>query len=161
MLFIFALTYISTEISSLLPIEHYKAKNYPYDMLWMANTSEQKYIDSLADKMKITEIPMMRVTSVSGDQQIGISESYYNKLTGKTLHLKNKQIVVAMQDQNHPNRSVKDRTFHFNYRIMYTGRYSDDKSEELHSIVVKGKEMKIPLNPNAIYIKSRKCIQKM
>lgn len=34
----FALTYISTEISSLLPIEHYKAKNYPYDMLWMANT---------------------------------------------------------------------------------------------------------------------------
>lgn len=66
-----------------------------------------------------------------------------------------------MQDQNHPNRSVKDRTFHFNYRIMYTGRYSDDKSEELHSIVVKGKEMKIPLNPNAIYIKSRKCIQKM
>lgn len=135
----FALTYISTEISSLLPIEHYKAKNYPYDMLWMANTSEQKYIDSLADKTKITEIPMMRVTSVSGDQQIGISESYYNKLTGKTLHLKNKQIVVAMQDQNHPNRSVKDRTFHFNYRIMYTGRYSDDKSEELHSIVVKGK----------------------
>lgn len=95
--------------------------------------------DSLADKTKITEIPMMRVTSVSGDQQIGISESYYNKLTGKTLHLKNKQIVVAMQDQNHPNRSVKDRTFHFNYRIMYTGRYSDDKSEELHSIVVKGK----------------------
>jgi len=105
----------------------------------MANTSEQKYIDSLADKTKITEIPMMRVTSVSGDQQIGISESYYNKLTGKTLHLKNKQIVVAMQDQNHPNRSVKDQTFHFNYRIMYTGRYSDDKSEELHSIVVKGK----------------------
>ena len=44
-----------------------------------------------------------------------------------------------MQDQNHPNRSVKDRTFQFNYRIMYTGRYSDDKSEELHSIVVKGK----------------------
>ena len=44
-----------------------------------------------------------------------------------------------MQDQNHPNRSVKDQTFHFNYRIMYTGRYSDDKSEELHSIVVKGK----------------------
>lgn len=135
----FALTYISTEISSLLPIEHYKAKNYPYDMLWMANTSEQKYIDSLADKTKITEIPMMRVTSVSRDQQIGISESYYNKLTGKTLHLKNKQIVVAMQDQNHPNRIVKDRTFQENYRIMYTGRYSDDKSEELHSIVVKGK----------------------
>lgn len=90
----FALTYISTEISSLLPIEHYKAKNYPYDMLWMANTSEQKYIDSLADKTKITEIPMMRVTSVSGDQQIGISESYYNKLTGKTLHLKNKQVPM-------------------------------------------------------------------
>lgn len=135
----FALTYISTEISSLLPIEHYKAKNYPYDMLWMANTSEQKYIDSLADKTKITEIPMMRVTSVSRDQQIGISESYYNKLTGKTLHLKNKQIVVAMQYQNHPNRIVKDRTFQENYRIMYTGRYSDDKSEELHSIVVKGK----------------------
>ena len=61
------------------------------------------------------------------------------KASEKTLHLKNKQIVVAMQDQNHPNRSVKDRTFHFNYRIMYTGRYSDDKSEELHSIVVKGK----------------------
>ena len=44
-----------------------------------------------------------------------------------------------MQDQNHPNRIVKDRTFQENYRIMYTGRYSDDKSEELHSIVVKGK----------------------
>ena len=66
----FALTYISTEISSLLPIEHYKVKNYPYDMLWMADTSEQKYIDSLVNKMKITEIPMMRVTSVSTDQQI-------------------------------------------------------------------------------------------
>lgn len=82
-------------------------------------------------------------------------------MTGKTLHLKNKQIVVAMQDQNHPNRSVKDRTFHFNYRIMYTGRYSDDKSEELHSIVVKGKRNENSAQPNAIYIKSRKCIQKM
>lgn len=45
----FALTYISTEISSLLPIEHYKAKNYPYDMLWMhlVTVLKELYMDKI------------------------------------------------------------------------------------------------------------------
>ena len=83
---------------------------------------------------------MVRVTSFSRDQQIGISEKDYNNLTGRTFGLKNQEIVVEMEDQNNSNKIVTDKTFIENYSLMYVGRYSDDKSEELRSIAIGGKE---------------------
>ena len=37
------------------------------------------------------------------------------------------------------NKIVTDKTFIENYSLMYVGRYSDDKSEELRSIAIGGK----------------------
>lgn len=45
-----------------------------------------------------------------------------------------------MEDQNNSNKIVTDKTFIENYSLMYVGRYSDDKSEELRSIAIGGKE---------------------
>lgn len=136
----FALTYIMTGIVTTLFVEQYEVKNYPYDVIYMGNASDQKNMSFLSDNnVRINKIPMVRVTSFSRDQQIGISEKDYNNLTGRTLGLKNQEIVVEMEDQNNSNKIVTDKTFMENYSLMYVGRYSDDKSEELRSIAIGGK----------------------
>lgn len=136
----FALTYIMTGIVTTLFVEQYEVKNYPYDVIYMGNASDQKNMSFLSDNnVRINKIPMVRVTSFSRDQQIGISEKDYNNLTGRTLGLKNQEIVVEMEDQNNSNKIVTDKTFIENYSLMYVGRYSDDKSEELRSIAIGGK----------------------
>lgn len=58
-----------------------------------------------------------------------------------------------MEDQNNSNKIVTDKTFIENYSLMYVGRYSDDKSEELRSIAIGGKRAAKSKMAKIIHIK--------
>lgn len=80
-----------------LPVR--QPKNYPYDIVWGANTKDKAFIEKLKEKYNVqTEfIPSIRVTSGNCAEHTGISATEYKRLTGKQVHLKNDEIYVVYQ----------------------------------------------------------------
>lgn len=80
-----------------LPVR--QPENYPYDIVWGANTKDKAFIEKLKEKYNVqTEfIPSIRVTSGNCAEHTGISATEYKRLTGKQVHLKNDEIYVVYQ----------------------------------------------------------------
>lgn len=80
-----------------LPVR--QPENYPYDIVWGANTKDKAFIEKLKEKYNVqTEfIPSIRVTSGNCAEHTGISATEYKRLTGKQVHLKNDEIYVIYQ----------------------------------------------------------------
>lgn len=93
----FALTYLAVETAGLLPLDKYR-ENYPYDSVWIAREDDREYAKELAEKYDgtVTEIPMLRVTTAYEAQQIGVSDSTYETLSGKNCDLKGREIWFGM-----------------------------------------------------------------
>ena len=67
-----------------LPVR--QPENYPYDIVWGANTKDKAFIEKLKEKYNVqTEfIPSIRVTSGNCAEHTGISATEYKRLTGNT-----------------------------------------------------------------------------
>lgn len=81
--------------------------SYPCDMVWMANTEDEPFIDGLSEehKVEITRQPCIRVTAPDFGEHMGISASDYEKWTGEKLSLSGKQICVVYQ-RNREERNL-------------------------------------------------------
>lgn len=128
----FALTYISTEIASLLPLDKYR-ENYPYDMIWMAQDKkqDQEFSESLVSEYDgtVVYIPMIRVTTYYTAKHIGISESSYKKLTGKEYHLEGREIVVGIEDQEYQQEEeILDDDYWRVYQWLCLGQDTVDRT---------------------------------
>lgn len=124
----FALTYISTEIASMLPLDKYR-ENYPYDVIWMAQEKEQEFADELVEKYNGTIItfPMIRVTTYYTAEHIGVSESSYKELTGKEYQLAGREIVVGIEDQEYQKEEkIQDEDYWEAYQWLYLGKATDE-----------------------------------
>ena len=130
--------------------KHYERKRDVVKFLTAGTFSKIKGQDILAAAIRMLPDEYMKKAEFSFcgneaavDEEVYTSvcelEKDYNNLTGRTFGLKNQEIVVEMEDQNNSNKIVTDKTFIENYSLMYVGRYSDDKSEELRSIAIGGK----------------------
>lgn len=77
----------------------YNEKNYPYDLVWMANDNDQAFINELEtnDGVEVETKPCIRVTTADQGEQIGISESIFKEWTGKDIQLKEDEIYVVYQ----------------------------------------------------------------
>ena len=134
----FALTYLTVEISSLLPLDRYR-ENYPYDSVWIAREEDKEYAKELAEKYDgtVTEFPMLRVTTAYTAQQIGVSASTYQKLTGKDCDLEGREIWFGMEDAEF--RKEKDITnwdSHDLYEDVFVGNYDP----EFNMVMLKNTE---------------------
>ena len=124
----FALSYLGTQISDLLPLDR-EEKNYPYDVIWMAQNKDSKFSEKVAEKYKgtVCHIPMIRATMFYSQEEIGISESTYKNLTGKSYNLKGKEIVVGIENQDfQKEEKIKDKTSYDLYSWLYIGKFNPD-----------------------------------
>lgn len=82
-------------------------ENYPYDLVWLANQDDEEFLNTLEGKygVEIETHPCMRVTGPDFGEHTGISESEFEKWTGKQLELSDKEIYVIYQRE----RSERDR----------------------------------------------------
>ncbi len=121
-----ALSYCAAGIAEMLPMEDYE-RYYPYDALWMAQEKEEDHAfgKALAEKYNgtVKSIPMIRATNYFECEQIGISASSYEKLTGFVFDLKGREIICAVSEQK--GAAQKD--------------VSSDVYEELNQWLVTGK----------------------
>lgn len=122
----FALTYINVEVSSVLPIT-VPHENYPYDAVWMAQEKDSEYCEKLAEKYggEVKELPMFRVTTYYEHQEIGVSETVYQKMTGKSLGLKGREIAVGVEDKQYQKEENVTTQDH-DYEYLHVGKYSQE-----------------------------------
>lgn len=111
-----ALSYCTVNICELLPISGHE-KHYPYQAIWMnrGNKNDISFSETLSHSYngKYENIPMIRVSSY-GNELIGISENTYKKLTGKSVNLKNKEIIYIVNEyKNHSGANVTRGGFQY------------------------------------------------
>lgn len=134
----FALTYLTLEMASLLPIDKYR-ENYPYDSVWIARESDQNYAQELAEKYdgEVKEIPMLRVVTRYGGQQIGVSASTYEEMTGKTCDLEGKEVWIGIEDEDFQGEKVlKNWDDEELYEYIFVGNFDP----EVNLIMMVGSE---------------------
>lgn len=104
--------YFSARISGIIPLDRVQAL-FPYDYVCLGEKEDQETFKEFQKKFseKSLILPMVRVTVVSASeensgsrmdtsfqgQNMGISESSYNQLTGRKLGLQNKEIYISFQ----------------------------------------------------------------
>lgn len=127
----FALSYIGIQIAQLLPLDK-NSGNYPYDTVWMAQQKDMEFSEEIAEKYggTVRHVPMIRATMFYSQEEIGISESAYRELTGKSYGLKGKEIAVGIEDQDYvEEKEVKDRVLLDLFGWLYIGKYNPGKEE--------------------------------
>lgn len=74
-------------------------ENYPHDLVWMANSGDEGFLESLKEKYHVqTETrPCIRVATADYGEHTGVSASEYEKWTGKRVRLEDKEIHVVYQ----------------------------------------------------------------
>lgn len=123
----FALTYLTVEVTDILPLDKYR-ENYPYDNIWIAREEDRDYAQKLTEKYDGTleEIPMLRVSTRWGAQQIGVSASDYEKMSGKTCDLKGREIWIGIEDDGFRKERQMNLTSWDDkdaYEFLYVGNF--------------------------------------
>ena len=121
------LGYCMTGIASLLPVGGYE-KDYPYSAVWMAQEKEEDRIftENLIRRYKgtVRYIPMIRVSNYS-NEEIGISETTYKELTGKTYGLKERQIIVASSERGiSEEKEIESSIYRQWFKWLVMGKYT-------------------------------------
>ena len=119
----FALTYLSVQIANILPIDRYR-ENYPYDMLWTAREGDCEFSRRLAEKYngEVINVPMVRVSTYYDAQHIGVSNSFYEEKTGRKLQLKEKEILVGIEDTDfEKDTEITDEEYRDIYSLLFVG----------------------------------------
>ena len=100
------MTDFSIKLLDNLPIT--EPKNYPYDLVWMANTDDEEFLNHLTDDegVQLRKVPCARVTTTDIAEHMGISASTYEKWTGKSLDLKGNEIFVVYQRERFERNKV-------------------------------------------------------
>ena len=100
------MTDFSIKLLDNLPIT--EPKNYPYDLVWMANTDDEEFLNHLTDDegVELRKVPCARVTTTDIAEHMGIPASTYEKWTGKSLDLKDNEIFVVYQRERFERNKV-------------------------------------------------------
>ena len=138
----FALSYIGTQMAEILPLDK-NSKNYPYDTIWMARQNDEKFSEKIAMKYggSVKHIRMIRATMFYSQEEIGVSESTYKELTGRAYGLREKEIVVGLEDQNYQKeQEVTDKVLYDLFKWLYIGKFNPNKQEFESSNILKDKK---------------------
>jgi hypothetical protein len=100
------MTDFSIKLLDNLPIT--EPKNYPYDLVWMANKDDEEFLNHLTDDegVELRKVPCARVTTTDIAEHMGIPASTYEKWTGKSLDLKDNEIFVVYQRERFERNKV-------------------------------------------------------
>lgn len=116
---VYILSLLNARIASYTPVSPEK---YPYDVVWMTVEEGMKQGENVAKEYdaKLITIPMIRLSDFCDYEAIGISETGYKKLTGQSIDLNNREILISYQCQQVPcnHESVISRS---DFEKAYSG----------------------------------------
>lgn len=129
-----ALGYCASGIVEKIPLGDYE-KNYPYDAIWMARDIEndREFAEQLEEKYggTVEWIPMIRVSTHTNGEHIGISESTYQKLTGESYNLKERDAVLLFSGGKEGKRIVAE-SYVFLNTALHMGKIIPETYEHMY-----------------------------
>lgn len=143
----FALTYLAVEISAILPLDKYR-ENYPYDNVWIARDDDREYAEKLVEEYDGTmeEVPMLRVVTRYGGQQIGVSASTYKELSGKTCGIQEREIWIDIEDADFvKEKELKNWEEEELYEFLFVGNFDPEVNLIMLANTEGGKEYEYDL----------------
>lgn len=143
----FALTYLAVEISAILPLDKYR-ENYPYDNVWIARDDDREYAQKLVEKYDgtVEEVPMLRVVTRYGGQQIGVSASTYKELSGKTCDIQGREIWIDIEDADFvKEKELKNWEEEELYEFLFVGNFDPEVNLIMLANTEGGKEYEYDL----------------
>lgn len=127
-----ALSYCIAGIVEILPLKQHE-KNYPYDAIWMAQErkKDKNFSTELVEKYNgtVQYIPMIRVTNYFDSEQIGISKSVYEKITGIDCELEGREIICGISESKCKSEKVITSDI---YKELYEWLVPGKLTYELH-----------------------------
>lgn len=97
--FIFILVFVyGTRLLDQITISSVDEK-YPYDLVWMANREDSDFLEKVSKSYNIDyeAAPFIRITTGEYAENLGMSESEYNRWSGENLNIKSKTINIVYQ----------------------------------------------------------------
>lgn len=143
----FALTYLAVEISNILPIDKYR-ENYPYDNVWIARDDDREYAQKLVEKYDgtVEEVPMLRTVTRYGAQQIGVSASSYEELSGKACDIQGREIWIDIEDEDFvEEKELENWEEEENYEFLFVGNFDPEVNLIMLANTEEGKEYQYDL----------------
>ena len=101
-------------------------ENYPYDNVWIAKEDDQNFAEELSEKYdgSLKAFPMVRAITRYGGQQIGLSASTYEKLSGRKCDLKGRDIWLGVEDMDfQEEKEAKSMLEDDLYEYLFVGNY--------------------------------------
>ena len=123
--------YMACAITEELPLRDDKSR-YPYDYVWFGQESDERAMGEMtADEGgEMTSYPMIRITSFTSTEDIGISESTYREITGDTLQLENDEVCYIIEsDPEYGEEEISIGDYKMMLSGTHTGKYRDDLTE--------------------------------
>ena len=120
----FVLGYAANWIANCLPIGGEEEK-YRSDYVWMDREKNENSVMEIVNKYSgsLEKLPMIRVYDF--DENIGISEESYEKLTGETIDLKGQEILFSAPNRKSNKR--KECESKIEYLHLYPGKYTNSQ----------------------------------
>lgn len=143
----FALTYLAVEISAILPLDKYR-ENYPYDNVWIARDDDREYAEKLVEEYDgtVEEVPMLRVVTRYGGQQIGVSASTYKELSGKNCDIQGREIWIDIEDADFvKEKELKNWEEEELYEFLFVGNFDPEVNLIMLANTEGGKEYEYDL----------------
>ncbi len=133
------LGYAANQMAMRIPLEPDRSL-WTWDYIWIGRKENLNYASMLAEKYggEVENYPMIRVVTASFDEQIGISASVYNQLTGEKINLKKQEILVSIPGQQTKERQYLDKENGSRYRHLMMGKYTENLRERFFPFTSTG-----------------------
>lgn len=129
-----ALGYCASGIVEKLPLGDYE-KAYPYDVVWLARDIEndREFADQVVKEYKgtVEHIPMIRVNTYTNSEHIGISESVYQKLTGESYDLGEREVVLLFAE-GQEEKEIEAESYTYWNSALHMGKLTPKWYEHLN-----------------------------
>lgn len=129
-----ALGYCASGIVEKFPFGDHE-KSYPYDVVWMARDIEndREFADRLAAEYEgtVEYLPMIRVNTYTNSEHIGISESVYQKLTGESYDLGEREVVLLFAE-GQEGKAIESESYIYWNQALHMGKLTPEWYEHLN-----------------------------
>ena len=91
--------YLACSVIENLPLEKDRS-TYPYDYVWLGQEKDEGYAKEFTERAagKCSSYPIIRLAAFAGSEHVGISESTFEEMTGRSVRLKDDEMDYRSHD---------------------------------------------------------------
>ncbi|EOS71589.1 hypothetical protein C818_00392 [Lachnospiraceae bacterium MD308] len=119
--------YMACSVIENLPLEKDRS-TYPYDYVWLGQEKDEGYVKEFTERAagKYSSYPIIRLAAFAGSEHVGISESTFEEMTGRSVRVKDDEMYLFIEQTAYDGEEIADRRdYELIFQGVHTGKYRD------------------------------------